>query len=244
MQGKRVSVTEAIGFGFKAMLEHIRLLSLVFVVGSGLIAIVIGILGLLNMNVISSFMNMPAFQTLQECVGSSCFTIARQSGGPLLEFVAGNFLQFIISLLIGVLFLIGLDFGLKALALSIFDTNTSTVETLWSRFRLVGTGLLAWALYCIIVWVGFMLFVIPGFILLLRFGFFPFFIIDKNMSALDSLKESYQVTRDYIWDIFAFWMIIKIIMSIGYCSCFGTVLTWPLSALAYAHVYRQMVPRG
>ena len=64
------------------------------------------------------------------------------------------------------------------------------------------------------------------------------------MSALDSLKESYQVTRDYIWDIFAFWMIIKIIMSIGYGSCFGTVLTWPLSALAYAHVYRQMVPRG
>ncbi len=242
MEGKRISVIEAIKFGFKAILEHIRLFFFVFMIGSGLIVLVVGVLGFLNMGLFSSFMSMPAFQTLQECIGSNCLTIAYHSGGPLLEFVASNFLQFIISFVMGALFLIGLDFGLKTIALSIYDTRESTVKTLWSRFSLVGTGFLSWMLYCIMVWVGFMFFIIPGFILLLRFGFFPFFIIDKNMNTLDALKESYEVTREPVWDIFAFWMIVKIIMSIGYFSIFGIILTWPLSTLAYAHVYRQLVP--
>jgi uncharacterized membrane protein len=91
------------------------------------------------------------------------------------------------------------------------------------------------------VWVGWLLLILPGFIALLRFAFFPYFIVDKHMGPIDALKKSYEVTQHHLWDIFAFWVALKIVVSLGFVSWMGLLITWPLSALAYAFFYRKLV---
>jgi len=243
MELKKISVVDALSFSFRAILDHIRLFVLVFLVGSGLIVLVVGIIGFFNMGLLTTLINTPMFQSIQECIGSRCLTIVYESGRPFVQFLVQHAFSLMMSGVIAALFFVGLDFGFKTIALDIYDKNSSKVEKLWSRFNLVFTGLIAWVLYCVMVWLGFMCFIIPGFIVLLRFAFFPFFIIDKNLGVIDSLKKSYEVTHDHFWEIFAFWVIIKIILYVGYLTYLGIILTWPLSTLAYAYVYRQLTPK-
>jgi uncharacterized membrane protein len=91
------------------------------------------------------------------------------------------------------------------------------------------------------VWIGWIFFVLPGFIALLRFAFFPYFIIDKHAGPIHALKMSWAMTQDHVWDIFAFWVAIKIIIFFGFSSGIGIAITWPLSTLAYAYYYRAII---
>jgi len=243
MNRKKISVVDAVSFAFRSILDHIRLFFFVFIFGSGLIALVVGLLGLINKSLVFAVIDSPMFQNIQECVGSHCLKTVYQSGKPFISFIFNNALPLLISAFIMAFFFVGLDLGFKAIALDVYDKNDGTVETLWSRYKLALSAFVAWALYCAMAWIGFMFFVVPGFIVLLRFAFFPFFIIDKKMGAIESLKKSYEVTSNHMWDIFAFWMVVKIIVYVGFLTYVGTILTWPVSTLAYAYVYRQLVPR-
>jgi len=243
MEVRKISVVDAISFAFRAMLDHIRLFFFVFLVGTGLIAVVVGIIGFFNMGLLTALADTPMFQSFQECVGTRCFTVVYQSGWPFVQFVVNHALPLLLSGFLLSLFFVGLDLGFKAIALDVYDTNQGKVETLWSRFNLVLTGFCAWTLYCTMMWIGFLFFIVPGIIVLLRFGFFPFLIIDKHLSIIDSLKQSYEITREHIWDLFAFWVVIKIIMYVGSLTYIGIIVTWPLSTLAYAYVYRQLMPK-
>src|SRR6201999_442540 len=109
------------------------------------------------------------------------------------------------------LFLVGLDLGFRKIALHIHDRQNSSYKELFSAFSLAPKAIIGWILYCLMVWIGWLLLVLPGFIALLRFAFFPYFIIDKNMGPIAALKESYEVTQHHMWDIFAFWVAVKII---------------------------------
>jgi hypothetical protein len=44
-----------------------------------------------------------------------------------------------------------------------------------------------------------------------------------------------------MWYMFGFWVAMKIIESLGYTSWIGSLIVWPLSALAYASFYRSLV---
>jgi hypothetical protein len=48
---------------------------------------------------------------------------------------------------------------------------------------------------------GLVLFIIPGIILGVRLSFFPFFIMYEDYKPLQSLKESFKVTKEYMWQI-------------------------------------------
>jgi uncharacterized membrane protein len=232
-------VLEAVGFGFKELVNHVRLFVFVLLAGTGLVAVVVGIIAFLNKGFIQSAMALN--QEFQQCVGFECISAARESGASLMGLATGNFFSLLISGLILALFFIGLDLGFKKIALALHDRDEASVHDLVSCFKLAPKAIVAWALYCAMVWIGWLFFILPGFIALLRFAFFPYFIIDKNVGPIAALKMSYEVTKDHVWDIFAFWVAIKVIVYIGFLSWFGVILTWPLSTLAYAFFYRKLV---
>lgn len=243
MQGKRISAIEAISFAGRSILNHLRLFFFVLLAGSGIIAVVIALVGVINKSFIQILLNAPIFQQFQECIGHKCSMLVYQSSSDIIQLLAGNALPLFISFIILSFVFVALDLGFKKIALDIHDRDESKVKKLVSKWRFAFKGLCAWFLYCVVVWIGFMLFVIPGFFLLLRLGFFPFFIIDKYTGVIESLKRSYHATEGHFWDIFACWIVIKIVTYICFLSWIGIVLTWPVSTLAYAYVYRQMVPQ-
>jgi uncharacterized membrane protein len=240
VEEKKYVAVDAICFGFKAIFGHIRFFTLIFFSCFGVAAAVAGIIALINKDFIQELLTSPMFQTFQECVGSQCFSVVYESKASLGGLIVSNATWLLISSLIIVLFFVCFDLGLKRIALDLYDRNTSNVKCLFEGYPFILYGLIGWALYCLAVWAGFMLFVIPGFILLLRLAFFPFYILDKNVGPVTALQMSYRATQNHFWMIFAFWSALKIISSICMLSFVGIVLTWPLSTLAYAYVYRHI----
>jgi hypothetical protein len=239
MQERKSFVLDAIGFGFRELVDHVRLFVFVLLAGTGLITLVVGIIALLNKTFIQSVMSLN--QEFQQCIGTDCFYAAYESGASLMSLATANFFSLLISGLVLALFFIGLDLGFKKVALALHDRDKSSVGDLVSCFKLAPKALIAWILYCAMVWIGWLFFILPGFIALLRFAFFPYFIIDKNVGPIDALKMSWEATKDHVWDMFAFWVAIKVLIYIGFLSWFGVILTWPLSTLAYAYFYRKLV---
>lgn len=241
MDGKKNFVLEAVSFGFRSLVEHVRLFVMVLLAGTGVIALVVGLMALLNKGFIQAVMSSQALQDYQECVGYNCASVAYQSSVSMMSLVSANIIPLLISAVVLSIFFVGIDLGFKKVALQLHDRQESSLKTMFSCFGLAPKALVAWALYCLMVWVGWLFFILPGFIALLRFAFFPYFIIDKNVGPIAALKMSYEVTKHHVWDMFAFWVAIKVIVYIGFLSWIGVMVTWPLSTLAYAFFYRKLV---
>ena len=241
MERNKSHVVDAISFAIRSLIEHVRLFVVILLAGTGVIALVVGLVGLLNKGLIQSIMSSQALQDYQECVGYNCAAVAYQSGATLMSMVSSNIFSVLISAVVLALFFVGIDLGFKKVALRLHDRDESSVNDMFSCFSLTPKALVAWILYALMVWVGWLLFVLPGFIALLRFAFFPYFIIDRHVGPIAALKRSWEVTRYHIWDLFAFWVAIKVIVFFGFLSWLGVLLTWPLSTLAYAFFYRKLI---
>lgn len=241
MNDKKSFVFESIGFGFRSLVDHVRLFVFVLLAGTGISALVVAIIGLLNKGFIQAFLTSQALQDYQECVGYNCASVVYQSGVSSMGLISTYIISLLISAVVLAIFFAGLDLGFKKIALDLYDRKDSSVKAMFSCFNLSPKALVAWILYSVMVWIGFLCLILPGFIALLRFAFFPYFIVDKNVGPIAALKMSYEVTKDHVWDIFAFWIALKIIIYIGLLGWLGIILTWPLSTLAYAFFYRRLV---
>lgn len=243
MNGHKSHVLEAISFAVRSLIEQVRLFVMVLLAGSGVIAVVVGIIGLLNKGLIQSIMSSQALQDYQECMGYNCALVAYQSGATLMSMLSSNIIAVVISAVVLALFFVGIDLGFKKVALGLHDHNKSSVADMFSCFSLTPKALVGWILYGLMVWIGWIFFILPGFIALLRFVFFPYFIIDKHVGPIAALKKSYEATKAHVWDLFALWVAIKVIVYLGFMSWFGIILTWPLATLAYAFFYRKLIGR-
>lgn len=241
MNGRHSHTLEAIGFAFRSLVEQVRLFVIVLLAGAGVTALVVGIVAFLNKGFIQAVFASQALKDYQECVGYNCATVAYESGATFMNMVTANFVSLLISAVVLALFFVGLDLGFRKIALQVHDRNQSSYKELFSCFALAPKAIIGWILYCLMVWIGWFLLVLPGFIALLRFAFFPYFIVDKNMGPIDALKSSYEVTEHHMWDIFAFWVAVKIVVALGFVSWIGVLISWPLCTLAYAFFYRKLV---
>lgn len=241
MEKHKSHVLDAIGFAVRSLIEQVRLFVIVLLAGSGVIALVVGIISFFNMGLIKSIMSSQAVQDYQECVGYNCANVAYQSGATLMGMISSSMFSVLISGVILALFFVGIDLGFKRIALHLHDRHHSSAKDLFSCFALTPKALVGWILYALMVWIGWLLFILPGFIALLRFAFFPYFIVDKHVGPIAALKRSWHVTKHHVWDLFAFWVVIKVIVFIGFLSWLGVLLAWPLSTLAYAFFYRKLV---
>ncbi len=85
------------------------------------------------------------------------------------------------------------------------------------------------------------LLIFPGIYFAIKYKFFIYFILDKSNNAGESLKASAIITRNHMWKLFLFYILIFIINIIGVLVIgVGLLVTLPLSMLAEAHVYRKL----
>ncbi len=104
--------------------------------------------------------------------------------------------------------------GLISIVLSIFatlgattfalrahdDIASVTLGDLWNPdvfWRFLGAELLA----ALIIFVGFIMFIIPGIIASLGLGFTPFVVIERAIGVTDALKESWRITKGHKWQL-------------------------------------------
>ena len=99
-------------------------------------------------------------------------------------------------------------------------------------------------LYAIIVFLGFILLIVPGIYFAIRFQFYQYLILDKGMKPLEAFAMSSKMTDGNKMELFLIGLKLVGINILGaLCLLVGLFATIPTSMLASAHIYREMVKR-
>jgi len=93
----------------------------------------------------------------------------------------------------------------------------------------------------IIIFAGFILFIIPGIIFSIKLQYSEYLIVDKKLDAVSSIKKSWEMTKGVKWNLFLFGVLLGLINILGVLALLlGLLITVPLSLIANTYVYRKL----
>lgn len=147
----------------------------------------------------------------------------------------------ILSIFVGVV----MKLGLIRIYLDLIDQNKEDrVSVLFSQHRLALRYFVASVLYGVIVVLGFILFIIPGIYFVLKYQFFSYLIVDKNLGIFDALKKSAEITKDVKWKLLGFgFALLGLNIAGALALLVGLLVTVPVSVMAAVFVYRALSKR-
>lgn len=168
----------------------------------------------------------------------SCILIALGAANEVVK--KDELLSTVVGLIISVFQLV-ITIGFIKICLEICNNNDPDFTNFFSKLNLVLNYFAGNILYGAIVLIGMLLLIIPGIIWAIKFQFYGFCIIDKNMGPIEALKKSAQITNGYKFNLFLFGILIAIINLLGVlCMMLGLFLTIPTTVIALTHVYKQL----
>lgn len=146
----------------------------------------------------------------------------------------------LISVLAGIVKLIT-DLGIIKIALKFADNQIAVFKDLFGSYGYFWKYLGGFILYSLIVVGGFLLLIIPGIIWTIRFQYYSYFIVDKGLGPIESLKQSWRITRGSVWNLWFFGLVLGL-LNIGGALLLlvGLFLTVPTTMIASAYVFRKL----
>lgn len=149
-------------------------------------------------------------------------------------------LSLLVSIMFGALQMV-INIGLITISIRYVEGKQNTFKDLFTHIPFI-PYLLASLVYGCIVLGGMILLVIPGIIWGIKYGFYPYLIVDRNLGVIDSLKKSAEITKGVKWDLFVFGILLGLINVAGFFVFFiGLFVTIPMTMLAMAYVYRKLL---
>ena len=131
--------------------------------------------------------------------------------------------------------------GATKVALKSCDGINATISDLFSQGRLFLRYLGASILYGLIVAGGFILLIVPGIVWAIKFGYFSYVMVDKDLGIVASLKESARLTNGSKGNLFLLGLLLVLVNFVGAIALgVGLFVTVPLSMVASAFVYRKL----
>lgn len=102
--------------------------------------------------------------------------------------------------------------------------------------------LIAYILYSIICIIGTLLLIVPWVILGIKLKFFPYLIIEKNMGIRESLKTSWYMTDNQLWELLVYYILGWLMTWLGTVLTFGIFGLWlfPMFFLWDAFIYEKL----
>lgn len=92
--------------------------------------------------------------------------------------------------------------------------------------------------YGLILILGFVLLIVPGFIVMIMFQMYMYLIIDKGLGPIAALKRSRAITQGQKWRLFVFGLLIVLLNIAGLlCLLVGVFVTIPVSCIAGVYIY-------
>jgi len=146
--------------------------------------------------------------------------------------------------MINILFgLIGafLQIGVIKMCLDLYDGKQIEYNQLFSGGKYFLNYLLASILVGMIVFLGFLLLLVPGIIWAIKYQFVTYLVIDKNMPIGEAMKKSAEMTKGIKWGLFGVGLGFLGVIILG-AICLGVGLIWaiPVTWLGAAYLYRKL----
>lgn len=131
--------------------------------------------------------------------------------------------------------------GTVAFALKAFeDPMKADIKDLWHPQHYVNY-LFATMIVGICVAAGLVFLIVPGVIVGIMFSMAKFLVIDRNLTALDAVKESMRITEGSRLELFILMLGVIAINILGAIALFfGLLVSLPVSTLALVSAYRTL----
>ena len=170
------------------------------------------------------------------------------SANLLLEFLDAEFLPTFMMIAyagMGLYSLIAGSFlagGIMDVALRTARGEMTTIGQFFKGGRFFGSFLVAGILLSILVSIGSMLCVVPGVILYFGLSQTYFIIVDRGMSPVDALKESWRMTMGHKMTIFVFNLLGFLVALAGELACYIGVylVSVPVILIGQAYIYLKL----
>ena len=172
-----------------------------------------------------------AFQIVPRILST---TVQNQSGETSLFSFLISLLSFLLQLIVGM--------GLIKIALEIHDNKKARFQDLFSCTHLILKYIIASFLYGLIVGVGILLLIVPGIIWAIKFQYFGYFIVDRELGPIEALKKSAAITNGAKWNLLFFRILLGLINMLGALALLvGLFWTIPTVMLSQVFVYRKLI---
>ncbi len=135
--------------------------------------------------------------------------------------------------------------GLYHSALLITSGQKPGYDQLYKNWRMAYSWIVSSFFFGAMVLAGLILFIVPGLYLWARYGFYFFFVLDKESGPIEALSQSAEATEGIRWQVFLLFLACAGLNILG-ALCFGVglLVTVPITLLALAIVYRKITDSG
>lgn len=152
--------------------------------------------------------------------------------------------NFIVILVINILSLVvstWLSVVMYRLIIKITDGKAVSTEDLKTEPMLLVRFFAAQLVAGILIVIGFVLLIVPGVYLALRFMFAPYAIVDKNLGPIEALKYSGELTKGIKWQLLGYSIVAILIILVGAIALLvGLLVAVPVVMFASVHIYRKL----
>lgn len=141
------------------------------------------------------------------------------------------------------LWVIGLvmSIGWIKISLTLARDQEPDIAELFTHWGFLIPYVLGTLCYALVVFVGFILLIVPGIILLIMLGMYSYLIVDKRLGPIAALKRSRVITRGQKWRLAMMGLVLLLLNLAGLlCLLVGVVVTLWISIIAAAYVFDRL----
>lgn len=143
-------------------------------------------------------------------------------------------ISWVISMIVGI--------GFVKTGLRFCNDEKGEFSDLYAHWNLFWPFLGMTLLNALAVMGGFLLLIVPGIILAIRLQFGPYLVVDKGAGPLESLKQSFALTKGFTVKLLLFGLVGFLINLAGMlCLFVGLLVSIPVTWLAAVYVYKKFV---
>ncbi len=138
-----------------------------------------------------------------------------------------------------------LSLGFTKIILLLVQDKFVEVADMFNNFKPFLSYFVATFLYSIAVILGILLLVLPGIFILIRFQFYPYLILEENISSFSALQKSYYLSQNLTLELLLFGVAVVALNIAGFLLFgVGIIFTYPLTTMAIAVVYKSLTEQG
>jgi uncharacterized membrane protein len=116
---------------------------------------------------------------------------------------------------------------------------------MFEAFYTYWTAVLASLLVSVIVGIGIVLLIVPGIIFACKLAFTPYLVVDRQMTVIEAVQQSWRMTSGHAWRVFLVGLLAIPLALVGLMFCgVGIIIALMWTRLAFASLYHAISSSG
>ena len=172
---------------------------------------------------------------------SMVFSVPQQLaglGGGKSVFLAISIVFSFIGFFYSLLVVSPIGYGMQFAYLKAARGDNVEIQDMFAAFKNYWNAVGASILVGIIVVIGFIFLIVPGIIFACKLVFVPYLVVDKKMSVIEAIKESWHMTNGHAGTVFLIGLLaIPIVIAGLICLVVGVIISFMWVSMAVASLY-------